>query len=103
MHVQIVTFRLRGTNEEEYERLAEAVAPVYAEMPGLISKHWLADRETNTYGGAYVWRDREAMEAYAGSEVFATIAANPHLENVATRDFAVLEEPTRVTGALAAA
>jgi hypothetical protein len=43
------------------------------------------------------------MEAYAGSAIFATMAANPNLENVTSRDFAVLEAPTRVTGALAAA
>ena len=103
MHVQIVTFNLKGISEEEYQKLAEAVAPAFAEMPGLISKHWLADAETNTYGGSYVWRDREAMEAYAGSAIFATMASNPNLENVTSRDFAVLEAPTRVTGALAAA
>jgi heme-degrading monooxygenase HmoA len=102
MHVQIVTFNLKGIGEEEYRKMAEAVAPAFAEMPGLVSKHWLADAETNTYGGAYVWRDREAMEAYLESEVFAGMAANPHLENVTARDFGVLEGPTRVTGGLAA-
>jgi hypothetical protein len=49
-----------------------------------------------------VWRDRESMEAYLESEVFAGMAANPHLENVTVRDFGVLEGPTRVTGGPAA-
>lgn len=102
MHVQIITFNLKGIGEEEYRKVAEAAAPALASLPGLVSKHWLADAETNTYGGAYVWRDREAMEAYAGSEVFAGMASSPHFENVTVRDFAVLEGPTRVTGGLAA-
>jgi heme-degrading monooxygenase HmoA len=102
MRVQIVTFNLKGMGEEEYRKMAEAVAPAFAELPGLVSKHWLADTATNTYGGAYVWRDREAMEAYLESEVFAGMAANPRLENVTARDFGVLEGPTRVTGGLAA-
>jgi heme-degrading monooxygenase HmoA len=103
MHVQIITFNLKDISEEEYRKVAESVAPAFAGLPGLISKHWLADSETNTYGGTYVWQDREAMRAYAETEIFAAMAANPHFENVTVRDFAVLEGPTSVTGDLAGA
>ena len=43
-------------------------------MPGLLSKHWPADEETNTYGGVYVWRDREAMEAYGETEAWLVLS-----------------------------
>ena len=58
MHVQIITFGLNGISEEDYGKMAEAVAPTIAVMPGLVSKAWLADPETNTYGGAYIWQAR---------------------------------------------
>ncbi len=97
MHVQIINFRLEGIDEEAYRKQAEAIAPAFAEMSGLVSKTWLANREANTYGGMYVWRDREAMERYAASEIFRGMAANSHFVDVSVKDFAVLEAPTRVT------
>ena len=101
MQVQIITFGLKGTSEEDYSKIAEAVAPAIAAMPGLVSKEWLADPETNTYGGAYIWQDREAMKAYAETEVFKGMTTNPHFEGVTVKDFGVLENPTHITLGLA--
>ena len=66
-----------------------------------VDPAWLADPETNTYGGAYIWQNREAMKAYADTEVFKGMATNPHFEGVTVKDFAVLENPTRITVGLA--
>jgi heme-degrading monooxygenase HmoA len=101
MHVQIITFGLNGISEEDYGKMAEAVAPTIAVMPGLVSKAWLADPETNTYGGAYIWQDREAMKAYAETDIYKGMATNPHFEGVTVKDFAVLENPTHITLGLA--
>jgi heme-degrading monooxygenase HmoA len=101
MHVQIVDFHLKDLSEEDYRRQCEAIASAFANLPGLVSKTWLADSETNTYGGVYVWRDRQAMEAYAETDLYKGMLANPHLDGVTARDFAVLENPTRVTRGLA--
>jgi heme-degrading monooxygenase HmoA len=101
VHIQIITFGLKGISEEEYAKVAEAAAPTFAAMPGLLSKHWLADKETNTYGGVYVWRDREAMEAYGETEVFAAMRDNPYFEGLSVKDYAVLEGATRITRELA--
>jgi heme-degrading monooxygenase HmoA len=98
MHVQIITFGLNGISEEDYTKMAEAVAPAIAAMPGLVSKAWLADPETNTYGGAYIWQDCEAMKAYAETDIHKAMATNPHFEGVTMKNFAVLENPTHVTG-----
>ena len=38
-----------------------------------------ANKETNTYGGIYVWQDCEAMEASEQTEIFKGMVANPHL------------------------
>ncbi len=101
MHIQIITFSLEGISEEAYRQQAEAVAPTFADLAGLVSKTWLANEETNTYSGVYVWQDREAMEGYAETDVFKGMAANPYFKDLIVRDFDVLEAPTRITRGLA--
>ncbi len=97
MHIQIINFRLEGISEEDYRRLTESIAPAFANLPGLVSKTWLANGETNTYGGVYVFSDREAMEAYKQTDIYKGVQANPHFENVTVTDFAVVENATRTT------
>ena len=97
MHILIINFSLQGLREEDYRGQVETVAPAFADLPGLVSKTWLANEETNTYGGVYVWRSREAMEAYKGTEIYKGLLANPFFGDFSVRDFAVLEGPTRLT------
>jgi heme-degrading monooxygenase HmoA len=103
MHVQIVNFQLNGINEAQYREVCDEVAPAFAAVPGLVSKVWLADQPTNTYGGVYLWRDRQAMQDYLDSELFRGVSADPHLKDLTSRDFGVLEAPTEVTRGLALA
>ena len=102
MHIQIVNFQLKDLTEDDYLALCDQVAPSFAVIPGLISKVFLADPETGTYGGVYTWRDRAAMEAFAGTDLFAAVANNPNFAGLTSRSFAVLEGPTAVTHGLAA-
>ena len=97
VHIQIINFSLKNISDEDYRELTEAIAPAFTNLPGLVSKTWLANQDTNTYGGVYVWQDRAAMEAYAATDIFKGMATNPHFDNLTVRDFAVLENPTRVT------
>lgn len=101
MHVLIVNFNLKNIDEEEYRGIAESFAPAFANLPELVSKTWLANAETNTYGGVYLWRSRKASEDYKETEIYREMEANPHFENFAVKDFAVLEGPTRTTRGLA--
>ena len=97
MHIQIVNFRLEDMGEEEYRAITETIAPAFANLPGLVSKTWLANPQTGAYGGVYVWQSREAMENYKESDIYRGIATNPHFADVTAKDFAVLKGPTRVT------
>jgi quinol monooxygenase YgiN len=101
MHVQIVSFRLKDMSEAEFRTLCDRLAPTWATIPGLVSKVWLANPAANAYGGVYTWRDHQAMERFTQSELFAGLAAHPHLADIASTDFGVLEGPTRVTHGLA--
>ena len=104
MHIQIVTFNLEDLRDADFRAACDGLAPVFAQVPGLLSKVWVADEESNTYGGVYTWEDRAAMETYLRSDLFRAVAANPNFTNIASRDFSVLEGPTRITrGPLAVA
>lgn len=97
MHVQIVNFHLNGVTDADFRKEADQLAPVFAAVPGLISKVWLADAATNTYGGVYLWRDKQAMDAYAASDLFKAVVSNPAFAGVASRDYGVVESATAVT------
>ena len=99
VHVQVVNLKLHDLSDADYRQACDGLAPVFAEVPGLISKVWLADEATNTYGGIYTWVDRAAMEAFASSDLFRAIAANPNFVDITSRDFSVLAGPTSVTRA----
>jgi hypothetical protein len=95
--MQVITFKLDGIDDAAYQAHAEQLAPVFATLPGLRAKIWLANQQTSTYGGIYAWDDVAAMRAYQDGNVFQGLQANPHLIDVAVRDFSVLAGPTKVT------
>ena len=97
MHIQVITFKLDGIDDAAYQAHVEQSAPVFAAMPGLRSKIWLANQQANTYGGIYTWDDVAAMRAYQDGKIFQGLQANPHMIDVAVRDYPVLAEPTKVT------
>jgi hypothetical protein len=97
MHIQIINFNLKDLSQEDWNKLCDELAPTWAEIPGLHKKVWLANVETNTYGGVYFWHNREAMETYMKSELFHNIATKPNLVNITSTDFTIIEGPTRVT------
>lgn len=97
MHAQIITFNLDNMTEEGYLELCDGLTAAYAELPGLLAKVWLSDAPRNTFGGVYFWRDRESMEAYLASDLLRAVGASPHLQNIASHDFAVYDDLTRRT------
>jgi Putative mono-oxygenase ydhR len=97
MHMQVITFKLAGIDDAQYQAHAAQKAPVFAGLPGLRMKIWLASQETSTYGGIYAWDDVAAMRAYQSGKIFQELQANPHMTDVAVTDFSVLAGPTKVT------
>jgi len=97
MQVLIVTFRLEGMTEAEYYRGCDEEAPAFADIPGLISKTWLADPASNTYGGVYTFGDQASVDAYLASDLFRSIGETPGLAGITVHSFGVLEGPSRVT------
>jgi heme-degrading monooxygenase HmoA len=98
MHVLIINFNLNNLTREQYETVCNKVAEAFAAVPGLISKKWLANEDTNTYGGVYLWKDRQAMLDYKESELFNSLGSNPAFANITATDFELLAKPSEVTG-----
>ncbi|BCH27322.1 YdhR family protein [Mesorhizobium sp. L-8-3] len=102
MHIQIVNFNLREMSHADYEAFSDEVAPRFAGVPGLLSKTWLADEASNTYGGVYFWASKAAMEDFFQTDFFKAVVNNPNLANLTSKDFAVLDAPGRATRSLGA-
>jgi hypothetical protein len=99
VHIQVVNFHLRDLSDADYRAACDGWAPAFAAVPGLISKVWLADEATNTYGGIYTWVDRAAMVSFASSDLFRAVATNPNLVDLTSRDYSILEGPGVATQA----
>jgi hypothetical protein len=97
MHVQVINFELEGIEEGAYRAMCDELAPAFAAIPGLLSKVWLADADTGTFGGVYLWVDEAAYVAFTQSDLFHAVATNPNLRNISSRAFGVLDAPTAVT------
>lgn len=100
MHIQIVNFHLKGMTDREFRAMSDELAPTFATVPGLISKVWLADADTNTYGGAYLWDSEESCRAYKASDLFNVVKSHPNFADLTSREFGVLDGPSKVTRAV---
>jgi hypothetical protein len=97
MHARIVTFRLDDLTTADYLDHAISVAPAFAAWPGLLAKVWIADDETGTYGGIYLFDDRESADRERDTDLFRSMATNSRFTGLSVQEFDVLDEPTAIT------
>jgi quinol monooxygenase YgiN len=97
--IQVVNFKLKDLSDADYRTACDGLAPELARVPGLLSKIWLADQASNTYGGVYTWVDRQAMDAFARSDIFKAFATNPNFANITSSVFGIMAGPSQVTRA----
>ena len=102
MYIRIVTFRLQGMDPDDYEEMAERLAVTFRQWPGLTAKLWLADRETSTCGGVYVFESRAAADLSRSTPLFAGLTDHPSFTQLVVTEFATLTAPTLVTGSILA-
>jgi hypothetical protein len=101
MHAQIITYELSDISQADYlKQMVEPDAPILADVSGLISKVWLADEESNRFGGFYLWESKEAMEAFMQSDLVAAVVSRPFVKTVSSVDYTVNEAASRITRGL---
>ena len=102
MQAQLITYQLKDVSQAEYlQQMVEPDAPVLANVPGLISKVWLADEGKNSFGGFYLWESKTAMEDFMHSDLVKAVVSRPFVQNVSSVDFAVNEKASSITRGLA--
>jgi hypothetical protein len=75
----------------------EEFADLMAAVPGLLAKVWLQDADEHTYGGIDLLRDREACQSFLAGELWAQAVEDESMFDLASHDFAVMEELTKAT------
>ena len=70
-------FALENVSDSTFRALWDDLAPAFAKVPGLVAKVWLADPRNNQYRGIYTWEDKESMEAFTKTELFASVVSPP--------------------------
>jgi heme-degrading monooxygenase HmoA len=97
MHVQVVTYRLDEISDPEFNEANMEFADAMAAVPGLRAKVWLKDPDGNTYGGVYLWDDRQSCQNFVESDLWAEVKKDESVMDLVSRDFAVNEEMTKLT------
>jgi hypothetical protein len=103
MYARIVTFRLDGLSAADYQDHTAALAPGFTTWSGLLAKVWIADRAAGTYGGVYLFADRQAADRSRDTDLYRGMAANPAFADLSVREFDVLDEATAITASVLAA
>lgn len=81
----------------DFERLAQTVAPAYAEVPGLQWKVWLLNRATREAGGIYLFDSQASLDAFLNGPLAAQVKALPEIRNLSVKQFEVMADVTAVT------
>ena len=95
MHILVINFKAENT-AEEYDKATAEIAPVFAEIEGLIIKHFLFNHEEKTYGGCYQFESKAALDAYMAGDVFKMIMENPDWSDHMVRSYEVHAEATEI-------
>lgn len=97
MHLQVVTYRMNGVSEPDFVDANQEFARIMAAVPGLVAKVWLRGPGDDGFGGVYLWQDRESCDNFLASDLWAEVVSDDSLLDLTTRDFAVMEDLTRMT------
>jgi len=100
MYARVVTFRLEGPTPDEYRDHAAELAPAFTGWPGLLAKVWIADADASTYGGIYLFADRESADRSRDTNLYRFMVANRAFADLTVREFDVLDEPTAIPAAV---
>jgi hypothetical protein len=94
MHAVLITFRSEAALDDVHDDFL-AGAHAIAEVPGLLSKTWIANDER--WGGFYLFTDADAATTYLDGPIIAATKAVPAFSDWDVQQFTVIEEFSALT------
>jgi hypothetical protein len=91
-----INFKLDASTPE-YEALCEAIAPAFADVPGLQWKIWILNEQENEAGGIYLFENEAALNSFLSGPLAAQVRSHPALTDLSAKVFDVMDEVTAVT------
>jgi hypothetical protein len=88
-----------SVSRDEFENMANQLAPAFAEVPGCAWKIWLIDDSKKEAGAVYLFKDEQSLQNFKNSPLVASVLSHPALSNFDLRDTDILEGVSEVTRA----
>lgn len=60
-------------SDSEVLKLYDQRAPRYRQLPGLLQKYYIKDKQTGEYGTVYLWDSMQSMQEFQQSELSRSI------------------------------
>ena len=86
-------------SDEELERCARRLANPVSEVPGLVWKIWLVNRDRKIAGGVYLFLDELHLQRFLDGPIVAELARMPGIASLTLRVFESLGDMNRTTRA----
>lgn len=83
-------------DREQFIRDADKLAVPIANVPGLIWKMWLANPDTNSFAGLYLFECEKALHKFFDGPIAAEISKKPEFANVDMKSYDVMEAPSLI-------
>ncbi len=83
----------------DFTSLVTPMAQPISAVPGLAWKIWLINETEREAGGIYLFENREAAQAFVGSDAVRSFASHPTITNVNAKMFAPDEALSKITRA----
>lgn len=103
MHAQLITYTPVNIDPDRY--LAEFIGPFtdyFEKLDTLVTKVWFGSGASGQHGGFYVWKDKQAMDAFMSSEAAADIMSRPYITEIGSVDWPVNVDSSLRTRGIAA-
>ena len=99
MKILIINFNLKNLEIDAFKAQAHIDAMDFRGVSGLISKYFLGDEDDNVYGGCYIFKDAESLEAYKKGPIFEFLSTHENFDNFTTKEHNVIDGPSIIAGA----
>jgi hypothetical protein len=83
----------------DFTKLVTPMAQPISAVPGLAWKIWLINETDREAGGIYLFENREAAQAFVGSDAVKSFASHPTITNVSAKLFEPDEALSKITRA----